>query len=135
MLLRRASPHAFAIPKTLISSCRRSFHQPKTSAIDALKQTELDNSRLLRIAKKKIEQRVLALKELHDQSTLSPEQVRKLRIIKELEPLQVAWDEYSVTKRVRLHPYSCLFQFDCFIDNYRNQGTVIGFRSYYALTC
>lgn len=66
MLLRRASAHAFTIPRTLIDSSRRSFHHnPETSVLDVLKQMELDNSRLLHITKKKIEQRVLAFREVH----------------------------------------------------------------------
>lgn len=88
------------------------------STPNVITQLEHENVRLLRVVKKRVEERNLLLSQVSTHSVYhthtlivfqlseemsSPEDVLRLKQLKESKALQTAWDEWAQTRQVVLH--------------------------------
>jgi len=80
------------------ASARLSQFSKSLSSIDLLEQ---DGARILRTVQKRVEERANLLAEISEDMS-HPADVKRLRQIKELEPLKQAWDQWE-TNRQLLH--------------------------------
>jgi peptide chain release factor 1 len=78
-----------------------------SSALDLIRQLETDSARVLRIVRKRVDERTKLLDELSE-GTMSSSDIKKARQAKELEPLHSAWDEWESTKSLILETYPLL---------------------------
>jgi peptide chain release factor 1 len=79
-------------------------HSKSLSAVDQLEQ---NGARILRTVQRRVEERNdLVASSLDDIS--SPEDIKRAKRVKELEPLKMAWDEWQTNRQVRL-AHVCMF--------------------------
>jgi peptide chain release factor 1 len=80
--------------------------QSSSKALSVLDILEQDGARILRTVQKRVEERANLLAQMSEDMS-SPEDIKRVRQIRELEPLQLAWDEWETNQQVR--PSSCVY--------------------------
>nr|GAT53296.1 predicted protein [Mycena chlorophos] len=73
-----------------------------------IQQIEKDGARILRIVKKRVDERALLTSQLSE-SMSTPEDITRLKQLKESEPIQEAWDEWAKTREA-LHETTALLE-------------------------
>ena len=74
--------------------------QSSSKSLSAIDQLEQDGARILRAVQKRLDDRASLLAQISEDMS-SPEDIKRARQAKELEPLQVAWDEWETNRQVR----------------------------------
>ncbi|KAF8154628.1 hypothetical protein B0H34DRAFT_752636 [Crassisporium funariophilum] len=77
----------------------RTFAALAKPTIDAVKLLEADHSRLIRIVKKRIDERAIIHSRISEEMS-TPEDIAYLKQLKESEPLQTAWDTWTHTRHL-----------------------------------
>jgi thioesterase domain-containing protein len=95
------------------------------STPDVITQLEHENARMLRVVKKRVKERSLLLSQVSTHSAYrthtlilfqlseemsSPQDVLRLKQLKESKALQTAWDEWTQTRQVVLHFFCSHFK-------------------------
>lgn len=100
----------FILRRILRAQLFRSYStatRPTSKTVSAFEQLEQNGARILRIVQKRVEERANLLSQMSDDMS-SPEDIKSLRQAKELEPLQIAWDDWQANRQVRA---ACFFYF------------------------
>jgi len=100
--------HVLLRPYTRVYSIASTRSIPSHSkTLSAIDQLEQDGARILRTVQTRVEERDdLVACSLDDMS--SPEDIKRAKRVKELEPLKIAWDEWQANRQVRW-AYVCIF--------------------------